>query len=198
VPTKRGFFIPLGISLITMGVGVGIDAVAAHATSTVAAVAHHGSQVVHDVTLRGVEEGINPQVHEVIDLVTALGTQPATSVAAPDSYFLIVGSPFLPADEFVGVAMGGSLALSAEKKLVSFSSDKIAFLVLELGHRRSHTFTHQMVASEPNGLHHPCFAIIAGQPYIQTKMFTIVISHSRLQTNLAQIAAAVDLNRIVC
>jgi len=50
-PTKRELLTPMGISLPTMGLGGGIDIVAAHATSTIAAhvVAHHGSHVVHDV-----------------------------------------------------------------------------------------------------------------------------------------------------
>lgn len=133
-PTKRDFFIPLGISVATMGLGAGIDAVAAHATSGIAAhaVAHHGSQAIHDAVnqpnsfVRGVGEGISTQFHETADLIT-VGMQHATSVATTDSYFLVAGSPYLPAGELVGVAAGESLALSAEQKLACFVSEKIAF-----------------------------------------------------------------------
>jgi hypothetical protein len=49
-PTKRDFFIPLGVSMATLGLGAGVDSLASHATSTVAAhvAAQHGTQAVHD------------------------------------------------------------------------------------------------------------------------------------------------------
>jgi hypothetical protein len=136
-PTKRDVLIPLGVSMATLGVGVGIDSIATQATSHLAAqsVAHHGSSAIHDVVcqphsfVQGLEEGISAQVHEVANVVTT-GMQHANAVAGTDSYFLIAGSSLLPASELVGFAAGQSIALVAEQKVACFVSEKIAYRLI--------------------------------------------------------------------
>jgi hypothetical protein len=137
-PTKRDFLIPFGISMATLGLGAGVDALAANATSQVAThvIADHGTRAI-DAALQspgsfchGVTDGVSLQVHELGNVVTG-GLQHATAVANMDSSYIIAGAASMNPGEVVGLAAGTSAALAIEAKLARFASGKIALCTVD-------------------------------------------------------------------
>jgi hypothetical protein len=154
-PTKRDFFIPFGISVATMGLGAGVDAVASHATSQVAShvVADHGVRSVSDVIqspgsfCHGVGEGLSLQAHELSNVVTG-GLQHATAISNWDASYIMAGAPYAIPGEVVGLAGGIALAHLTEAKIAQYASGKIAMCTIDrVLPRRSQPFTYAALAS---------------------------------------------------
>jgi len=142
-PSGKDFLIGFLPSVAAMGLGVGVDALASHATSTVAAhvVADHGSRALNEAiqspgTLaHGVEQGVTLQFHEAAQLFEG-GLQHASAVANLDSSFVIAGAPFVNPAEVVGLAAGIGIANAAEAKLAtilaSFLAQRIAIRLVDV------------------------------------------------------------------
>ena len=137
-PTKRDFFIPFGVSMATLGLGAGADAVAAHATSQLAthAIADHGSRAVADVlqspasVCHGVADGVSLQLHE-IGQVFAGGLDHAMATTNLASSYIVAGAPYVLPGELVGMAAGMSAASVAETKFAKWASGRLALRVVD-------------------------------------------------------------------
>jgi hypothetical protein len=137
-PTKRDFIIPFSISMATLGLGAGADAVAVHATSQLAthAIADHGTRAVSDVlqnpvsVCHGVADGVSLQLHEV-GQVFAGGLDHAIAVTNLASSYIVAGAPYVLPGELVGMAAGMSAASVAETKFAKWASGKIALRVID-------------------------------------------------------------------
>lgn len=131
--TGKDLLIGVLPSVITMGLGVGVDALATHATSTVAAhaVADHGSRAVQDAVqnpgtfMAGVEQGITLQAHEAGQLLHG-GLQHASTVANIDSSYVVAGAPYVDPAQVVGLAAGISITKVFEAIIAEFAAGKIA------------------------------------------------------------------------
>ncbi|KAI1621993.1 hypothetical protein EDD37DRAFT_611490 [Exophiala viscosa] len=127
--SKRDFFIPMGVSVATLGFGAGLDVFAAHATSQVAThvVADHGSRAVSDIVqspggfVHSVEAGASLQLHEIAHALTGHAT------ANLDSYYIVAGAPYTTAVALVGTGIGMSAAQVAEKHLADWAAGRIAY-----------------------------------------------------------------------
>jgi hypothetical protein len=137
-PTKRDFLIPFGTSIVTLGLGAGVDALAAHATSQVAThvIADHGTRAIGEAVqspgsfCHGVTDGISLQMHELGNVVTG-GLQHATAVANMDSSYIISGAAYMNPGAAVGLAAGTAAAQTMEAQLAKFASGKIALRTVD-------------------------------------------------------------------
>jgi hypothetical protein len=148
--TGKDVIVGVAPTICTLGLGVGADALATHATSTVAAhaVAQHGSTAVHEaiqspgVFMKGLEQGIGLHGHEAGQLLALHGgLQHASAIANFDSSYLVAGAPYVDPAQMAGVAAGMGIAQGIEttavKKITDFASRKVAVRLVDVASNKS-------------------------------------------------------------
>jgi hypothetical protein len=140
-PKDSDVFIPAAITAATLGIahGLPIEAhLASHASSTLAteAVAHTGTQAVHDVVadpsmfVHGMKEGIEAHGSEITTFFEHGAGQAANLITA-HSDAIIANAPYACPAEVVGAYVGEAAVSLATTQVATFMSGKFSSVVIK-------------------------------------------------------------------